>query len=230
MYRKTILCLANSWKTGGRCVAGKEFTGAKAGDWIRPVSPRPTHEIAPSERRYQDGTLAEVREIIEIPLQEHDVLGHQTENHVIDTNHPWRRAGVATWEQIHTLADAVDGPLWLNEHSTIQGLNDKIPEQLLTAITDSLKLVNVTDLVLRVALEPGWNDKPAKKKVRGSFTLNGEGYRLAVTDPLVTGLYGDKPAGNYPIGEATLCVSLSAPEYGHAFKLIATVLTAYRCR
>src|SRR6266853_2130411 len=119
MYRKTILCLANSWKTGGTCVAGKELAGAKVGNWIRPVSARPTHEIASSERRYQDGTLADVRELIELTLQKHEVLMHQTENHVIDTSHPWRRAGVATWAQIQAVVDAVDGPLWLNGHSTI---------------------------------------------------------------------------------------------------------------
>ena len=36
---KRIVCLANSRKRGGRCVAGKELLAdGRAGGWIRPVS------------------------------------------------------------------------------------------------------------------------------------------------------------------------------------------------
>jgi hypothetical protein len=37
-YTKTILCLANSRRRGGRCVAGKEFANNSAGPWILPVN------------------------------------------------------------------------------------------------------------------------------------------------------------------------------------------------
>lgn len=229
MYRKTILCLANSWKTGGTCVAGKELIGTTVGYWIRPVSSRATHEISGAERQYPDRTFADVLHVIQIPLRAHTPLGHQTENHVIESPQPWNKSGNVDWGQIQAAVDPVAGHLWLNGHSTIHGLNDKIPSALLAGITDSLKLVNVSDLTLHVALEPGWQNAPPKRKVRGSFSLNGHHYRLAVTDRLVTDTYRPQPLGDYPIGPATLCISLSAPEYGHGFKLIATVLTAARC-
>jgi hypothetical protein len=229
MYKRTILCFANSWKTGGTCVAGKELLGTGVGGWIRPVSSRPTQEIAVPERRYKDGTLADVLHVIEVPLLSHSPLLHQTENHVIDASRPWRKSGSVTWAQVQASLDNVAGALWLNGHSTIHGRNDKIPLSSLAGVVDSLRLVGVTDLTLHVALEPGWQGAPPKRKVRGSFSLNGHHYRLAVTDPLVTDIYRNKEHGDYPIGTATLCVSLSQPEYGHAFKLIASVFTAHRC-
>jgi len=54
-YTKTILCLANSRKTSGRCIAGKEWNNGNPGSWFRPVSSRATHEISEEERRFQSG-------------------------------------------------------------------------------------------------------------------------------------------------------------------------------
>ena len=54
-YTKTIICLANSRKITGRCVAGKEIAGIKIGAWIRPVSRRPAGELSEEDRRLQNG-------------------------------------------------------------------------------------------------------------------------------------------------------------------------------
>jgi len=53
-YLKTIVCLANSFKTDGRCVAGREVRANGYGDWIRPVSARETAEVSLSDCRYKD--------------------------------------------------------------------------------------------------------------------------------------------------------------------------------
>jgi hypothetical protein len=58
--------------------------------------------------------------------------------------------------------------------------------------------------------------------------LNHHRYLLAVTDPHVETVYMTKPDGDYPIGSAILCLSLSEPIHGFAFKLIATVITKDR--
>jgi hypothetical protein len=229
VYTKTILCFANSRKTSGSCIAGKEFANNFVGDWIRPVSNRPTHEIASSERRYADGTYADVLHLIELPLVKKAPSMHQTENQLIAAAPPWVRAGTVSWQQVEASVDAVPGALWLNGHSTQHGNNDKVPEALLPTIADSLKLVAVPGLTIQVALEPGWQGAPGRRRVRGSFAVNAFQYELSVTDPVLSSTYLQRPDGLYPIGPAILCISLAEPMYGYAFKLIAAVFTPQRC-
>lgn len=106
MYRRTILCLANSKKPpSGRCVAGKVFDQNGAHDWLRPVSSRETREVSEDERRYEGGPKAQLLDIIEIPLHRHEPLTHQIENHVLADGHYWVRRGRATWDQVRACLD-----------------------------------------------------------------------------------------------------------------------------
>jgi hypothetical protein len=59
-----IICLANSWKHGDRCIAG---INSLKGQWIRPVSNLPDGRIT-KEMRLIEGTEPALLDVLEIPL------------------------------------------------------------------------------------------------------------------------------------------------------------------
>src|SRR5882762_9774133 len=123
---KRIVCLANSRKLNGRCVAVIELVGGTRAGWIRPVSAREHEEVSEYERQYQDGSDPRVLDIIDVPLLNAQAKGYQQENWLLDPDHYWSKTGRAGWGDLAHLADPV-APLWVNGHSTYNGLNDTIP-------------------------------------------------------------------------------------------------------
>ena len=90
-YSKTILCLANSRKPSGRCIAGLERIDDSIGGWVRPVSDRTGREISAEEMKYEDGTEAAVGDIIKIEMSEHAPRGCHVEDHLIDDGYYWKK-------------------------------------------------------------------------------------------------------------------------------------------
>lgn len=221
-YTKTIICLANSRKITGRCVAGKEFAGGKIGGWIRPVSGRPAGELSEEERRFENGQDPKLLDVINIPMVESRPHGFQTENHVIDDGYYWAKERDAGWDDLNAALDKVSGPLWDNSSSSYNGMNDRVEEAAANKLGNSLRLVEVNDLKIIVAVE-GAEFGNAKRKVRGRFTLNGVQYWLSVTDPVVERKYLAGADGEFKVGHAILCISLGEPYGGYAYKLIAGV-------
>src|SRR5882724_1624888 len=132
---KRIVCLANSRKLSGRCLAGKELSG---GGWIRPVSAREHEEVSEDERQYEDGSDPRVLDIIDVPLLDARPKGHQQENWLLDPAFYWVKVDRAGWSELQRLVDPA-APLWIDGHSTYSGLNDKVPLSLASGLTDSLR-------------------------------------------------------------------------------------------
>jgi hypothetical protein len=223
-YTKTIVCLANSTKNGGKCIAGREVLGKGYGGWIRPVSARPTAEVSHSEYRYETLGFCQLLDVVDIPLLRHGPHGHQTENHVIDTDTHWVRAGRATWQD---LADLIERPasLWLNGTHTQSGLNDCVSLDDTSALDNSLALIKPEAFTLHLGTEhPGrpW----AKQGLRGNFRYCGVDYSLRVTDPTVDYIFRSKGDGDYPANDVYLCVSLTEPfDDNRCHKLVAAVFS-----
>ena len=79
-YEKTIVCLANSRKKSGRCIAGKEIIHNQSGQWIRPVSNRQNEEISEEERMFENGDYPQLLDIISIRFIQHKPHDLQTED------------------------------------------------------------------------------------------------------------------------------------------------------
>jgi hypothetical protein len=224
-YEKTILCLANSRKISGRCIAGREIVDAGYGGWVRPVSVREHGEISEHDRRYEDGSRAQVLDIIKIRFSSRRAHPFQPENHAIDASHYWVKAGVGTYDDVLALVEPLADDLWLNGYSTYHGGNDKIPETQCNNLGASLRLIRPENLRICVASESGFQANPGKRRVRAVFDYCGGAYRLQITDPIVETRFLAGKNGEFPIDEAVLCISLSELFSGATYKLVATVLS-----
>ena len=219
---KRILCLANSRKRGGRCVAGKVLqSDVRAAGWLRPVSAREDEEISPRERCYADGGDPQVLDVIDVPLLDPRPKTYQRENWLLDPNRCWAKVGQATWNDLRSMTDR-DEPLWINDHSTRGGQNDRVPLAETAAIDNSLRLIRVDELTVTVS-EPS---RPSADfpVLRGSFNYLGDDYRFRITDPASESGSLNLTYGDYPVGERYLVISLGEPYEGYAYKLIATII------
>ena len=219
---KRIVCLANSRKLQGRCVAGVELTGGRAREWVRPVGDREHQEVTEYERQYRDGSDPRLLDIIDVPLLEHRPKDYQQENWLLDPKIYWEKAGVFKWDGLAALAET-EASLWRNGFHTYNGLNDQIPIDQAAEETSSLKLVHVDRLLLRV-FAPGEAFDNAKRRVQASFRFAGDQYALWVTDPRIETTYLAKEDGYYQLGECYLTISLGEPYKEHCYKLVAAVI------
>lgn len=219
---KRIVCLANSRKQSGRCVAGKELRGEGPGAWVRPVSDRPFEELLPRDRRCRDGSEPRLLDLIDVPLRAPRPRTYQCENWLLDRAHPWGRAGRLDWDDLAACAD--DPPtLWTNGSSSLHGLNDRVRLAEAQRQTCSLYLLYVPALRLYVFAPPR-KDGKLIRRVQADFTHRRVPYRLWVTDPVVEERYLAGQDGEFRLGECFLTVSLGEPFEGYCYKLVAAII------
>ncbi len=216
---KRILC---SRKLSGRCLAGREFDGLKAGPWIRPVSDREHEEVSEYERQYEDGSDPRVLDVVDVPLREPRPSGYQVENWLLDPEYYWQKAGRLPQTELPKFSEP-HRTLWIDGHSTRTGRNDKIPLDLLPCVQSSLCLIHVDTLTLAVFAPSEAFGNP-KRRVQGRFAHAGSDYAFWVTDPSFERKYLAQPDANYEIGESYLTVSVGEPYRDACYKLIAAVI------
>lgn len=192
-----IICLANSRKHGGRCIAGIE-TSTSA--WVRPVSDLDDGRLERKERLI-DGKEPALGDVLELPLAgDGPDFDFESENRSI-LNGPWRHAGTASVDEISSLRSSDPIVLHNDENFvTVQYLRT-----LPFAERRTLQLVEVSDFT---ALSTGFSPNGGRKW-RGTFTA-GSGARLAcmITDPV---LVEKLECGYRPSPCALLTMSLSMP-------------------
>ena len=220
---KRIVCLANSRMWGGSCVAGKELLiGGKIGGWIRPVGAVEGAGLPPWVRQYTDGSEPQLLDIVEVPVLGMVPAGHQRENWLVDESRRWTKVGSVSSIVLRNLVDPVEG-LWIDGESTISGLNDRFTVEKVSTIKDSLRLVKVDKLYLKV-WKPGEAFGDDKRRVYGRIWVSGTEYRLSVTDTEIERKYLAQPDGYHSIDDCYLTVSLGKPFEDNVYKLIAAVI------
>lgn len=218
MKESRLVCLANSRKLGGRCVAGLRMQGkqVKIGDWVRPVS-RSEHGEVPVPY-YLDGLEMRLGDIVDFeegPSIRH-LPGYQPEN--VSFSGLWHRAGRVTWTTLCQLAENEEQP-WPAGGSSSMGRNDRFLIEQAPQVRRSLTLQRVDDLELIVLQNPyskAWD-------VRGEFSIGSTTLRLKVTDPVVEARLLSARR-NESVGDALVCLSLGEPYRGHVYKLLSGVV------
>lgn len=219
---KRIVCLANSRKLSGRCIAGKELVEGEIAGWFRPVSSRKGGEVSEQERRYHDGRDPKVLDILDVPVLAAEPKSYQQENWRLDSRHYWKRIG--KWPA-NDLSDLLDPPgqLWIDDYSSFSGLNDRVPLSQSSEIKDSLRFLIVEKLTLKV-FAPGLEFGNPKRRVQALFKHGREIYSMFVTDPVIEREYLARTDGQYPVGPSFLTVSLGEPFQDYIYKLVAAVI------
>jgi hypothetical protein len=221
-YIKRIVCLANSFKNGGSCVAGKEILlGGHYGGWIRPVSARPTAELWLSESMYDSYASPKLLDIIDVPLLKAIPHDHQSENHLIDPAVSWTKKGELPRGELELLCD-YPATLWLNRGRTSNGAFDCVGREESALFAASLYFIKADCFTVEVG--PGrWK---GTKTYRGNFRYREVEHSLRVTDPEIAGKFESKQDGRYPLQDVHLCVSLTEPFEmdKRCHKLVASVI------
>jgi hypothetical protein len=219
-----IVCLANSRKRDGHCVAGLELgADGKLGKWMRPVGPRESESLTPDERRYADGTEPRLLDIIEMELLEHVPHGHQTENYRPHPARLWKKTGKMTGAELAAAAQRFPGSLWFDGGSGAYGFNDMVPGNKMAGLQHSLMLL-VPD---RIRIEVSDEGPARKRKVRADLLFGYKHYLLPVTDPIAEREFSSHGLGKFPCRPLPLCVSLSKPypgPGGPCYKLVASLV------
>lgn len=238
-----IICLANSFKHGGRCIAGFKTDGS---GWIRPVSKKIDGTLYEEHYQLSDGGVPVLFSILRIECYKPNPQCHQPENWVVSEG-TWEQVGMAKIEQLNQLLayeihQASKGSALLGNCSDRwewNGLQEN-------PIAHSLCLIKPQNLMWKI-LTSRYSDK---RKVRAIFNLQDIQYDLGITDPEWIELINPLPDGEYDsedlINELELedfdpdkfllTISLGEPfqppleESDYCFKLVAAVINTQKVR
>jgi len=165
-----IICLANSYKHNGRCIAGID----EAGRWVRPVSSGQKRAID-KDTRIIDGNEPQILDVLEVPLHAHGpVDGCQPENKLLKAGQ-WKRIGSVKPEDLLKYCET--------DSVILHNNRDHIPASCFRMIPSygwkSLQLVHNDNVIFE-------QDENDKAKWRANFVNSkGTALSLRVTDPAI---------------------------------------------
>lgn len=225
---KTVLlvCLANSVKQGGRCVAGINI---ETGEWVRPVSDLDDGRLLQSHYLTDEGHEPIPGNIIRIFLTDSAPQAYQPENWEI-ANKSWELVKEnPNKKAIRVIRDSIESGSNLFGDNNASISYEKIKQ---SPVSNSLALIQPENPQFYVKERSGNRNQP-----RTVFELNGIEYDLSVTDPkwrrkirssetLSEMDLRYEPASAYidESAELVFTISLGSPHKGYCHKLVAAII------
>lgn len=201
-----IVCLANSWKEGGRCVAGIDLD---SGRWVRPVSNSAHGELSTTQSSAIDGANSRaVRplDILEIGEVAPRPEPGQPENVQLGRT-PWFVSGRASASLLDSYVTKM-GPL-------LHGVTDRVPGSRINEVSASLALIKVQNPTFKL------NTNFGKSQLRAVFDFWGHRYDLSVTDVSAWTQEARRGPERFSGGVWFFTVSLGTEFKGSRYKLVA---------
>ena len=192
-----IICLANSWKRGERCIAG---IITFKGQWIRPVSDLPVGQVT-KEMRQIGGTEPALLDILEIPLAKTGPdYGFESENLSILPG-KWQRVGQVPPAYLLKYCSKEEYIL----HNDLRYVEVPYLRSLPVSQRRTLELVKVVEFSVR----PLGIVYEGSQKWEGTIvTENGQRLTTSITDPVFV---RKLDLGYRPKNHCLVTVSLSMP-------------------
>lgn len=215
-----LICLANSRKHGGRCVAGLRLD---VGGWLRPVDASVLGSLLPRHYRLNDGSDARLLDILRVNFGEPRPDPHQPEN-VLLGRAPWQLVARPAAKDIIPVLKAalVTGPELLGNCA------DRLSFPMLrrAPLPASLALIAPHEVAWQIG-----SDYTGNRQVRARFALGGVRYDLSVTDPVWEERLKSLPHGEHsmaamglaPGDRVLLTISVGEPFGDDCYKLVAAV-------
>ncbi len=209
-----FVCLANSYKEKGRCIAGIELDDSNKPifcndipKWIRPISSE-LHGVVSTS--LVDGF--NLLDIIEFNSVERIPTIHQTEN-VSFVSNSMRKVGVLTIESLGALCS--HNPLIFGNKGKAVHQDDisNLNHSLLLISTKSFKII-----------EKNKDEQTNKTQKRLIFNHQEHEYDFSVTDPVFINLYESNKAILETKTEIFLTISLAVEFNSFYHKLVAGVI------
>lgn len=166
-----MLCMANSRKPKGRCIAGL----LPDGSWIRPVSTSTGEAIGEFQTLLDIGRPIQPLDVVKIPIKSTAARHHQQENQLI-ANRPWRFLS----ERSITDEDIAD---FLSQHAYDKGTLFGDPDRSISwsevkenRINHSLALVRTSEPIFRRT-----ENRNGQLRFSSTFGYGEYQYRLPIT-------------------------------------------------
>lgn len=215
---KFFICLANSYKHGGRCIAGIEVVPQSDGSlgivrhddgrprWIRPVSMSANGEI-PNHlaESFKIFSLVKLTDVEPCPDNAHTEDVHCTRMEIC----PFELS--PTKDFLNQLIDT--------QHQAVFYFRGKsIPTTIIDRLDYSLMLIHPDNACAYC------DEGRENSKYRMKFTYNGSNYDFPITDPVFLEQFKKSPDSYADLDGAYLVLSLGIAFEGFHYKLVATVL------